>query len=161
MKKYNKISLILTIFSLSLALSSCNKDDDFHSISNVERAIYIKINEYRVSQNLNTLVDQFLYFEESRRISNKLANGTYQYDSPEIQTDIENFYSLLGGTTYGNIITTSNIENADSIVNAVLDVPSFVDLIKKEFTQYGVGVSKSADGIYHICQVFVNIPKKP
>lgn len=158
MKKLNKISLILTIFTFSLALSSCNKDDDFHSISSVERAIHNKINEYRVSQGLDPLVEQFLYFEEARKISNNLANGTYVYGDPEIQTAIDNFSVLLGGTSNGHVIMTSNIENADSIVNAMLAVPSVVVLVTSEFTQSGVGVSKSETGIFHFCQVFVNIP---
>ncbi|MCF8378839.1 MAG: hypothetical protein K9H49_04630 [Bacteroidales bacterium] len=158
MKKKYLISLLLTIFILSFSLPSCKKDDNFHSISNVERAIHNKINEYRVSKGLNPLVEQFLYFEEARKISNKLADGTYEYGDPEIQSAIDDFSVLLGGTSNGHVIMTSNIENADSIVNAMLNVPSVVVLVESEFTQSGVGVSKSIEGLYHICHVFVNIP---
>ena len=158
MNKYSKLTLILVVFTASVFISSCDKDDDFHSISTVERAIHIKVNEYRSTQGLSLLVEQFLAFEEARKISNKLANGTYQSSDPQIQSAVDDFSALLGGTSNGSIIMTYNIENADSIVNTMLDFPSIVEIIESEFTQSGVGVSKSTDGIYHICHLFVNIP---
>lgn len=158
MNKYYKLTLILAISTASVFISSCDKDDDFHSISTVELAIHNKVNEYRSLQGLSKLVMQPLAFEEARKISDKLANGIYQSDDPQIQSDVNDFASLLAGTSNGFIIMTSNIENADSIVNAMLDFPSIVELIESEFTQSGVGVSKSTEGIYHICHLFVNIP---
>ena len=158
MKKYYKLLLILVVFTFSVIISSCKKDDDFHSISTIETEIHNKVNDYRSFQGLSTLVMQPLAFEEARKISDKLANGTYQSDDPQIQSAVENFASLLGGTNHGSIIMTSNIENADSIVNTMLDFPSIVEIIERDYTQSGVGVSESTDGIFHICHLFVNIP---
>lgn len=155
-KKFNW--LILLIFGILLAGQSCQKDDNFHSIKSVEREIHNKVNDYRASKGLNTLVEQYLIFEEARKVSNKLANGTYTLGDPLIQDFVNELTQNLGGNSNGWISITSGIENADTIVNAMLDDAFAVNIIEKEYTQSGVGVSEGQDGIFYVCHILINIP---
>ena len=155
----NKIgtALIVLVFGASIVITSCDKDDDFHSIAPLERSIHNRVNEYRISQDLSTLVEQFLMFEEARKISDKLAKGTYESGDPRIQEDINNFTVLLNGSSNGSIIMAVNTNIVDSIFDVMFNSPGGLDIIEGQFTQSGVGVSADADGIFHICHIFMNI----
>ena len=158
MKKFNFGYLVGFLFILSIVIASCDKDDDFHQISTIERAIHTKVNAYRSSKSLEPLVEQFLMFEEARKISNKMANGTYDLGDTRIGQDVTNYMSLLGGDSNGWITLASNIENADSIVNAMIAEPTTRSILEGSFTQSGVGVTLWSDGLYYVCHMFINIP---
>ncbi len=149
---------VLMLAMFSFIITSCKKDDNFHSIKPIEREIHLKINDFRTGEGLSSLVEQFLVFEEARGVSNKLANGTYQNGDPKIQDVVNSFMQNLGGTSNGWISLVSNIENADSIVNAMISDPGTREIIKNEYTQSGVGVSQGDDGLFYVCHIFINIP---
>ena len=150
--------LILSLFTASLILYSCKDDEGFHQVSTVERNIYLNINEYRSSEGLPTLVEQFLVFKEARTISDKMASGVYTTGDAKALHDVEAITANLGGTTSALISLTSNIENADSIVNHIIESPSLAEIIKDEFTQCGVGLSSGENQLRYIAIVLINIP---
>ncbi len=142
----------------TLSLISCEKDEDFHQISNVERSIHNGINDFREDQGLNRLVEQFLLFKDARDISNGLANGTYQPGSDDISAKVQEISANLGGSGSGWITLVSSTNNPDSIVHTLLEDESTANIYKLTYTQSGVGMSEGSDGLFYICHVLINIP---
>jgi len=150
--------LCFALSALILLFSSCKKDEGFHQISQIEREIYLKINDYRSAQGLNSLVEQFLIFKEGRLISEKLAEGIYKPGDPAAQNDVDEITDNLGGTSNALLTFTSNIENADSIVSALSSEDSTAEILRGEFTQCGVGFSTNPYQVHHIAVMLINIP---
>jgi uncharacterized protein YkwD len=156
-KKYIFVISITLIIFFSL-FPSCKKDEGFHQISDIEREIYLKINNYRATQELNSLVEQFLLFKEGRVISEKMAADVYTAGDPEAQNDLDELTENLGGNSNSLIMLNSNIANADSIVNFLSSEPSAIVILRGSFTQCGVGFSTDTDNLHHIAILFMNIP---
>ena len=149
---------MFAVIAASMIITACDKDDDFHSISPIELSIHNRVNEYRTSQEIKTLVQQPLLFEEARKISDKLASGVYSSGDARIQEDISNYSALIGGNSNASIIMAVNTNIVDSIFDVMINSPGGIDILERQFTQSGVGVSEDPDEIFHICHVFVNIP---
>lgn len=149
---------ILFIFLTILFFSSCGSDSDFHSIREIEDEIHNKINSYRIEEGLSSISKNYLVFNEARTLSDRMSNGTYEITDPGLQQYLDNFTQNLGGNGNGLVTMISDIENADSIVNAMLGDSATAALIKKDFTLSGVGVSPGNDGLFYVCHMFINIP---
>ncbi len=158
MKNKFAFRIMIAVIAASVIITACNKDDDFHSISPIELSIHNRVNEYRTSQGITTLIQQFLLFEEARKISDKLASGVYSSGDPKIQEDINNFSALINGNSNASIVMALDTNVVDSIFDVMINSPGGIDVLEGQFTQSGVGVSEDPDGIFHICHVFVNIP---
>lgn len=158
MKKKHCFVVIALAFLL-IVIPSCKEDEGFHQISQIEREIYLKINTFRTSQGLGSLVEQFLIFKEGRIISEKMAAGTYAPGDPKAQEDLDEITDNLG-TANSLISLTSNLENADSIVNFLTTDPGSSEILKADFTQCGVGFSKGSDDLNYIAILLINIPDK-
>jgi len=156
--KRNLFALLLIVTISLVMIPSCKEDEGFHQISTIEREIYLKINQYRTENTLSTLVEQFLLFKEGRIISEKLAAGTYQLGDPDAQEDVNEISSNLGGNSNALLTLTSNVEDAEGIVNSLITDPSTSNVLKGIYTQCGVGFSKSSDGLYYIAIMLINIP---
>jgi len=153
-----KFSLCLYAILAIVLISSCEEDEGYHQVSSLERDIYLNINEYRSSNNLGTLVEQFLIFKESRVIAEELVAGTYGPADPQPQQIVEEMATNLGGDSGSVLLLTTGFNNADSIVNALTEDPSTVTLIKGEYNQCGVGVATDKDNINHVAIMLINIP---
>lgn len=151
--------LLIALGGTLLLVPSCKDDDEgFHQISQIEREIYLKINDYRSSEELNSLVEQFLLFKEGRIISEKLASGEYILGDPDALKVIDDLTQNLGGTTNSLITLTSDINNADSIVNKLIGDPSASAVLVDEYTQCGIGLSTGSDQLHYIAVILINIP---
>jgi hypothetical protein len=151
--------LSIVLAGIILLIPSCKDEENgFHQVSQIEREIYLKINSFRSSEGLSTLVEQFLMFKEGRVISEKLAAGEYSLDSQLPQNDIDELTTNLGGDANAILTLTSNIEDAESIVNSLIENPSTVEILKGEFSQCGVGFSTGTDQLHYVAIMLINIP---
>jgi uncharacterized protein YkwD len=158
MKKTYFFVFTISLIIISSLLPSCKENEGFHQISDIEREIYLKINNYRASQGLSTLVEQFLLFKEGRVISEKMAADVYNAGDPEAQNDLDELTENLGGNSNSLIMLNSNIANADSIINFLSSEPSAIEILRGTFTQCGVGFSTDSDNLHHIAILLMNIP---
>lgn len=158
MKKKLLLALSIALIMIFSLFPSCKEDEGYHQISEIEREIYLKINSYRTSAELNTLVEQFLLFKEGRIISEKMAADVYVAGDPKAQDDLDELTDNLGGNSNSLIMLNANIENADSIVNFLISEPSAVEILKGDFTQCGVGFSTDNENLHHVAILFMNIP---
>lgn len=156
----NKTLLLAVI--LVFTIVSCKKDDDgsFHQISALETQVHNRINNFRESKGLNTLVLQPIMFEEARIHSDRMANGVIDDNGEGIDERFAAIKEKIGGTSQGWIILSGPYNNADSIVNHMISDTSVVKIITREYTQSGVGISYNDSGMAFITHLFLNIPDK-
>ena len=158
--KSTKIAKVLILISvIAYVIYSCKKDEGFHQISAIEQQIHQKINDYRVSDDLNALVFQPLLFKEARSHSMRMANKK-EINNEGLDAVFDDLISKIGGTNAGYILDVSQFAVADSIVNGIIAEAETNDVALGTFTQAGVGVAADADKIYYITILFLNIPKK-
>lgn len=153
-KKYFSISLIALVF----IISGCGEDESFHQVSQVEREVYLKINEFRSSNELESLVEQFLLFKEARMVSEKIAADDYDINDPEAEQDLNELADNLGGTSHALLSFPINEKNANTIINYLKNSPELSELLLGEYTQCGVGIATDPESNHYVVIMLVEIP---
>ena len=156
MKYSNKISLLFII--VSIIFVSCKKDEPYHSISTLETSVINKMNEYRTGQSLKKLVTNYVVCREAHELSDQLASNEISINDNVIPTKLQELTKNFGGKENGWLVLECQYEIADSIIAQIKRVNTSDEMIKKQFTQAGVGISSNAKGISIICLLFMNIP---
>ncbi len=153
-------TLTWLFFVLLIAVSCKKEDGGFHQISALETQIHNRINDYRESLGLNKLVLQPIMFEEAKIHSDRMANGSIPVGGNGIDELFTDIKDKIGGTTEGWVVLMSPYANADSIVSYMIADTVTADIIKKAYTQSGVGVSYDDAGTAYVAHLFLNIPDK-
>ena len=119
--------------------------------------IHQKINDHRLSNQLNTLVFQPLLFKEARSHSLRMAKSKSVTDAG-LDAVFDDLRSKIGGTDAGFILDINQYAVADSIMKELLSDADINQLSLGTYTQAGVGVAADADKINYITILFLNIP---
>ncbi len=150
--------LIILLFVVSIVVVSCKKDEPPHHITTIETAVLNKMNDYRDGQSLNKLVTNYVMFKEARELSDRLAGNEINIHENVIPAKLKELTSNFGGKENGWLVLESRYEIADSIIAQIKSDSTATEMIKRKFTQAGVGVSSNADGNSIICLLFMYIP---
>lgn len=153
-KNYFIISLIALVFTIS----GCGEEESFHQVSQVEREVYLKINEFRTTNELESLVEQFLLFKEARMVSKKIAADDYEINDPEAEQDLNELADNLGGTSHALLAFSINEKNANTIINYLKNSPEFSELLLDEYSQCGVGIATDPENNHYVAIMLVEIP---
>ncbi len=156
--KKSIICLFILLSALMIGTTNCGEEEGFHQIAQIEREVYLKINNYRTSNGLSSLVEQFLLFKEARMVSDKIASNAYDLNDPEAKQDLGELADNLGGTSYALLTFSVEVENSDSIMNRMKRTPEYTDILLGEYSQCGVGFSTDSDNNHFVAVMFVEIP---
>jgi hypothetical protein len=157
MIKYSKKIIILFI-AMSTIFISCKKDEPYHHISTIETALINKMNEYRTELTLPKLVTNHIMFREARELSDKLAANEISIHDNVIPVKLQELTSNFGGKENAWLVLESQYEIADSIIAQIKRDSTANEMIKRQFTQAGIGISSNSDGNSTVCLLFMNIP---
>ena len=155
-KKVN--SFIIAATTLLFIMSGCGEDESFHQISRVEREVYLEINNYRTSNALSSLVEQFLLFKEARMVAEKIAANDYELNDTKAEQDLDELADNLGGTSHALISFSIGEKTADAITNHLKNSPEYSELLLGEYTQCGVGISTDPENNHYVVIMLVEIP---
>jgi len=145
-----RISVLLFV-SLLLAVLSCKKDDSWISMSAMESAVWIEVNEFRadsgkaeVTANYDTMVEQ------AKKYSSFLAAGNTDPDDSELQARWDIIFDRWGGTNPVAIVTTtmkgsSNI-SVEDIIDPLKEDPGTAEGLLEDVSIGGVGIAFDKDG---------------
>ena len=154
----NRISFLFLLSIFILSIHSCGEEESFHQITPVEREVYLKINNYRTTNGLNSLVEQFLLFKEARMVAEKIAANDYELDDPAAEQDLDEMADNLGGTSHALITFPIEQEDSDLIMNYLKASIEYSELLLGEYTQCGVGISTDNEGNHYVVIMLVQIP---
>ncbi len=153
----NKNTFIIILFILFLA-PGCGEEESFHQISQIEREVYLEINNYRTSQELNSLVEQFLLFKEARMVAEKIAANDYALDDPKADQDLNELADNLGGTSHKLLTFFIEEKTSGAIMNFLKNSPEYAESLVGEYTQCGVGISTDPENNHYVVIMLVEIP---
>jgi len=140
----------LIMFSL-LVLFSCKKDEGYISMSAVESAVWIEINEFRtdnakdaVTANYDTMVEQ------AKIYSAQMAAGDQPVDGSGL-TDIWNTINeRWGGTNQISIVSKTTKGSSDisveDIIDPIKDDTKTGEALLEDVNIGGVGISFDSEG---------------
>ncbi|MFW5820864.1 MAG: CAP domain-containing protein [Bacteroidota bacterium] len=154
----NRISFLFFLASFILCMQSCGEEENFHQIAPVEREVYLKINQYRTTNGLNSLVEQFLLFKEARMVAEKIAANDYELNDPEAEQDLGELADNLGGTSHALLTFPIEEKDASLIMNYLKASAEYSELLLGEYTQCGVGISTDNEGKHYAVIMLVQIP---
>jgi uncharacterized protein YkwD len=157
MKKQILLPFLVSMAVL-LGVQSCGEEESFHQITQIEREVYLKINEYRSSNGLGSLVEQFLLFKEARIVSERIAANEYELDDPEAEQDLNEMADNLGGTSHFLMTFPIEAENADIIVDYMIATQAYSEAMLGEYSQCGVGFATDNEGNHYVTVMLVEIP---
>jgi uncharacterized protein YkwD len=149
--------MVILFLSCTTMLSACsgeNDDDDAQVFATLEDEVLSLINAHRLSQSLPAFEKATIITTEARKHSQNMASGAVAYGHDGLSARLE----VIGQTipwSEGAENIGSGTGVAAEIVAAWLASSAHKSNIEYSYTKTGIGVAKSAAGIYYYTQIFI------
>ena len=149
-----KLSLIL-ILLIPLFFSSCEKDDGpYVKIKSIENLIYQAIRDFRIAEGeTSAFVHQYFIVGEAQVYSYKMANGVEDVDTGGLDEHWDNLLEKYNFYNLNALVLKTTSNDADEILNELLQLDSGEATLLEDLTQCGVGVE--ADSAYNYITVLL------
>lgn len=140
----------LIIFSL-LVMFACKKDESYISMSAMESAVWIEINEFRTDNNKAAATANYdTMVEQAKIYSAQMAAGDQPIDGSGL-TDIWNtIYDRWGGTNQVAIVSKTTKGSSDisveDIIDPIKDDTGTGEALLEDVNIGGVGIVYDGDG---------------
>ena len=145
-----KVALSLILFSL-VVLFSCNKDESYISMSAMEGAVWIEINEFRtdsgkaaVTPNYDTMVEQ------AKLYSAMMASGDQPVDGSGLTPIWNTINERWGGSNQVSIVSMAPKGASDISVEDIIDPiknhAGSAEALLEDVNIGGVGIVYDTDG---------------
>ena len=158
MKQLTRILIVVLL--LNVIDLSCKKDDEpFYSIDPYELLLIRYVNQYRLTQGLDTLLlwhDVFITAREQSAEWKKTG-----IDTSGLQARVDDIIDRWEPVRLGVILSrgySSNKEDALNVVNAWINDSSRNAILVDEYTHSSPGMVVGNSGEVYITNFFLNLP---
>jgi hypothetical protein len=139
------------IMLILLVLFSCKKDEGYISMSAIEGAVWIEINEFRTDNSKNAATANYdTMVEQAKIFSAQMAAGDQPVDGSGL-TDIWNtIYERWGGTNQISIVSKTTKGSSDISVEDIIDPiknnAKTAEALLEDINIGGVGIAYDSKG---------------
>jgi hypothetical protein len=144
--------IVFVLIALGILVThACREDTPYISMSAMESAVWIEVNEFRtdsgkaeVTTNFDTMVEQ------AKKYSGYLAAGNTDPDGTELSSIWETIYDRWGGENQVAVVSQTIKGSADISVEDIIDPikenPETAAALLEDVSIGGVGIAYDGDG---------------
>ena len=128
-------------------------------MAEIEQSLHQLVNAYRSSQGLQELAWDEIIARECRNHSQTMADDSTLFSHDGFEARIENIGKIFKVSSAGeNIAFNQGYEDPAQITyDTWIKSSSHRENLEGDYDMTGIGVRKSADGIYYFTQIFIKL----
>lgn len=163
----NKVSLLLIGIVVSFVLFSCEEepvlpeeDDEIETplvASEYDDEIFDLINEYRMENNLDTLIFDENIWIYAHEHSTNMSTGTTDFGHDGFNERASALYGIIGGNRAAENVAYNHSTNPQDVVTQWINSEGHRKNMVGNYTHAAVSAVKREDGRYYYTQIFMGI----